>query len=102
MTRRAPRETDRTRRLLREVTTKSLRVSPVLPAGEALPPRYPDIRVQLMGFDRGEYGPLARCLAAMTSAGISHAEQDRFTQAATAGDYDDLLRVSADWLTVAD
>jgi hypothetical protein len=36
----------------------------------------------------------------MTRAGISSLEQDRFTAEATAGDYDDLLRVSAEWLAV--
>lgn len=55
-----------------------------------------------MGYDHGAYGPLARCLAAMAHAGVSRLEQNRFTQEATAGDYDDLLRVSAEWLTVAD
>ena len=67
-----------------------------------MPPKYPDIRVQLMGHDRGEYGPLARCLAAMARAGISRMERARFNKEATAGDYDDLLRVSAEWLVVAD
>jgi hypothetical protein len=65
-------------------------------------PRYPEIHVHLAGNDRGEYGPLARCQAAMTRAGISLPERDRFTQEATCGDYDDLLRVSAIWLVLTD
>ena len=67
---------------------------------QALMPKYPGIHVQLTGHDGGVYGPLARCLATMTRAGISSLEQDRFTAEATAGDYDDLLRVSAEWLAV--
>lgn len=63
-------------------------------------PKYPDIHVQLTGNDRGVYGPLARCLDAMTRAGITILERDRFTAEATAGDYDHLLQVSVEWLTV--
>jgi len=66
-----------------------------------MPPRYPEISVHLTGSDRGEYGPLARCQAAMSRAGISQLERDCFTLEATSGDYDDLLRVSAKWLVVA-
>ena len=64
-------------------------------------PKYPGIHVQLTGHDGGVYGPLvARCLDAMTRAGISSLERDRFAAEATGGDYDDLLRVSMEWLTV--
>ena len=63
-------------------------------------PEYPGIHVQLAGHDGGVYGPMARCLAAMTRAGIPSLERDRFATEATAGDYDDLLRVSAEWLAV--
>jgi hypothetical protein len=67
-----------------------------------MPPRYPEICVNLMGSDCGAYGPLARCQAAMTRAGVPQLEQDRFTLEATAGDYDDLLRVSAEWVALAE
>jgi hypothetical protein len=63
-------------------------------------PKYPDIHVQLTGHDGGVYGPLARCLDAMTRAGISSLEQDRFGAEAAAGDYEHLLRVSMEWLAV--
>jgi hypothetical protein len=63
-------------------------------------PKYPDVHVQWTGHNGGVYGPLARCLDAMTRAGISSMERDRFTAEATAGDYGHLLRVSVEWLTV--
>jgi hypothetical protein len=65
-------------------------------------PKYPDIHVELTGHDGGVYGPLARCLDAMTRAGISSLERDRFTTEATGGDYDDLLRVSMEWLAAVE
>lgn len=65
-------------------------------------PKFPDIRVQLMGCDHGAYGPLAQCLAAMVRAGLSPVEQNQFTREATTGDYADLLRVCAAWLVVVD
>ena len=63
-------------------------------------PKYPDVHVQWTGNDTGVYGPLARCLDAMTRAGISSLECDRFTAEAADGDYDHLLRVSTEWVYV--
>jgi hypothetical protein len=67
-----------------------------------MPPTYPDIHVEITGYDQGAYGPLAQCMAAMARAGVPCTEQDRFTREATAGDYQELLRVAAAWLAVTD
>jgi hypothetical protein len=63
-------------------------------------PKYPDIRVQLTGKDGNAYNLLGLVNRALRQAGISQAERDAFRQEATAGNYDNLLRVVMQWVDV--
>lgn len=66
------------------------------PAG----PRYPGIQVQLTGQDGNAFYILGAVQKAMRKAGISQEERDEYRKAATAGSYDNLLRVTMRWVTV--
>lgn len=61
-------------------------------------PRYPNVRVQLAGQDGNAFAILGRTKAAMRRAGVSAEEQEKFVAEATAGDYNQLLRVVMKWV----
>lgn len=61
-------------------------------------PRYPNVRVQLVGQDGNAFAILGRTKAAMRRAGVSAKEQEKFVAEATAGDYNHLLRVVMKWV----
>lgn len=61
---------------------------------------HPEVRVTLIGEDGNAFSILGRVRAAMREAGLSQSEIDRYTEAATSGDYDHLLRVTMDWVEV--
>lgn len=56
-------------------------------------PRFPHVKVQLTGTDGNAFAVLAKVRKAMRQAGVPAAEIDAFVEAATKGDYDNLLRV---------
>ena len=64
-------------------------------------PKYPEIEVQLTGTDGNAYAILGTVQGAMKSAGIDAGEIDQFHSDATAGDYDNLLRVATEWVSVS-
>jgi hypothetical protein len=64
-------------------------------------PKYPHIRVTLVGTDGNAYAVLGAVSAAMKRAGIDKAERDAFLAEATAGDYDNLLQTAMRWVEVA-
>jgi hypothetical protein len=55
--------------------------------------KYPHIKVKLVGEDGNAFAILGRVHAALRRAGISKEERDAFNEKATAGDYNNLLRV---------
>lgn len=63
--------------------------------------KYPDIFVQLSGYDGNAYSILGRVLKYMRNAGVPKEIRDEYVAEATAGDYDNLLRVTAEWVDVA-
>jgi len=62
--------------------------------------KYPNIRVELVEEDRNAFGILARVRRALREAGVSEEEADQYWEQATAGTYDDLLRVTMEWVDV--
>ena len=63
-------------------------------------PKYPDIVVQLIGEDGNAFGILGIVTKAMRNACIDGKERSQFMFEATAGDYDNLLTVVQQWVTV--
>lgn len=66
-----------------------------------MPPRYPNIEVQLSGEDGNAMAILGRVTGAMRRAGVSRAEREEFTTEAMGGDYDHLLQTCMKWVEVA-
>lgn len=64
-------------------------------------PKYPDIEVQLVGEDGNVFSILGRVSRALRKNGVSDSEISEFSSAAMSGDYDNLLRVVADWVEVS-
>ena len=65
-----------------------------------MPPRYPEIAVELIGHDGNAFAMLGRCRQAMHEAGLPQAEVDLFMAEATAGDYNHLLQTAMRWFEV--
>ena len=63
-------------------------------------PKYPDIEVQLVGRNGNAFAILGRVTHALRQAKVSKAEQDEFMAQAMSGDYDNLLNVCMQWITV--
>lgn len=63
-------------------------------------PKYPQVKVRLVGEDGNAFSILGRVSKAMRRAGLSRAQTDEYRREATAGDYDHLLRVTMDYVDV--
>lgn len=63
--------------------------------------KFPDVQVELVGQDGNAFAVLGSVLYALRKAGVSKDERDQFVSEATAGDYDNLLRVVMRWVEVA-
>ena len=61
-------------------------------------PRYPDIKVKLVGGDGNAFSVLGNVTRAMRKAGVEKPEIDAFMQEATSGDYDHLLFTCMTWV----
>lgn len=62
--------------------------------------KYPDIEVKLTGTDGNAFFIIGRVRSALKDAGVPGEEIDAFTEEATSGDYDNVLRVVDSWVTV--
>jgi len=61
--------------------------------------KYPEIEVQLTGEDGNAFAIMGNVCRALRRAG--HADEvSRYTAEATTGDYNDLLNVTMNWVTV--
>lgn len=63
-------------------------------------PKYPDIKVQLVGEDGNAFNILGLVTRTLRAAGVPKEERDLFVQEATAGDYDHLLATCMRWVVV--
>jgi hypothetical protein len=61
-------------------------------------PRFPDVTVQLTGEDGNAFFIMGRVAAALRKAGASRDEISQYHDEAKLGDYDNLLRVTMDWV----
>lgn len=62
--------------------------------------KYPGIEVQLLGENGNAFFILSRVQRALKAAGISRSERDQYMEDAMSGDYDHLLSVTMNWVTV--
>ena len=63
-------------------------------------PKYPDVKVTLIGKDGNAFSILGRVTKAMRQAGISQDERAAFQKEATSGNYDHLLQTITKWVEV--
>lgn len=63
--------------------------------------KYPEINVELVGFDGNAFVILGRVKQALEKGGISKEEIDEFTEEATQGDYDELLQCCMRWVNIS-
>ena len=63
-------------------------------------PRYPNVRVRLVGEDGNAFAIMGRVTRAMRRAGLPPEEVAAFRDEATAGDYDQLLATVMRWVEV--
>jgi hypothetical protein len=59
-----------------------------------------DIEVELIGNDGNAFSIMGAVTKAMQRAGVSREEQDEYFKQATAGDYDQLLATTMEWVEV--
>lgn len=64
-----------------------------------MPPKYPNITVQLTGHDSNAFMILGLCRRAAKEAGLSQQEIDAFYQEATCGDHDHLIQTAMRWFS---
>jgi hypothetical protein len=63
-------------------------------------PKYPNVKVRLVGRNGNAFLILGRVKAALKAGGVPAAEVTRFFEEATAGDYDHLLATCMNWVDV--
>jgi len=61
-------------------------------------PKYPDIKVRLVGEDGNAFSILGRVQQAMRRGGVPDEERKAFFEEATSGDYDHLLMTVTRWV----
>jgi hypothetical protein len=62
--------------------------------------RYPEIFVQLTGEDGNAFAIMGRVISALKEAEVSQEEIDEYLRQSKSGDYDNLLRTAAEWVSV--
>lgn len=62
-------------------------------------PKYPQVKVKLVGEDGNAFSILGRVRRAMKDAGVPKSEIDAFTGEATSGDYHHLLSTVMQWVS---
>jgi len=63
-------------------------------------PRFPDIKVTLVGEDGNAFAILGRVRKALQRANVQRHLVDEYHREATMGDYDHLLATTLAWVTV--
>jgi hypothetical protein len=62
--------------------------------------RYPDVFVQLTGEDGNSVSIMGRVAKALRDADVPKEEIDEYYAQSMSGDYDNLLRTAAEWVSV--
>lgn len=62
--------------------------------------RYPEITVQLTGMDGNAFGIIGRVARALRAAGVEQKYIEEYNEHAMSGDYNNLLRVTMEWVEV--
>lgn len=65
-------------------------------------PKYPQVKVELVGQDGNAFAILGRVTGAMRRAGLSADQRNEFMAEAMSGDYDHLLQTVMEFVTVDD
>jgi hypothetical protein len=63
-------------------------------------PLHPEVIVKLTGSDGNAFAILGKVRRALRDAGVATEEIERYTNEATAGDYDKLLATTMRWVEV--
>lgn len=63
-------------------------------------PKYPQVKVKLVGEDGNAFFILGRVQGAMRKAGLTKEQIAEFIKEATSGDYDHLLATAMKWVDV--
>lgn len=63
-------------------------------------PKYPDIEVELSGQDGNAFMIIGRVQRALRNAGVDKEEITRYVDEATSGDYDNVIRTTAEWVEI--
>ncbi len=62
--------------------------------------KHPEITVKLIGTDGNAFSILAKVVRELKKANLPKSEIDSFTEEATSGDYNQLLRTAMQWVNV--
>lgn len=62
--------------------------------------KHPEVVVKLVGESGNAFAILGAVKRALRREGVAEAEVDAFYKEATSGDYDNLLRTCAQWVTL--
>jgi len=62
--------------------------------------KYPEIEVQLTGEDGNAFAIMGAVAAGLKRAGVARSEVAQYRAEAMMGDYNNLLRVSMEWVNV--
>lgn len=62
--------------------------------------KYPEVEVTLVGEDGNAFAIMSRVMRELKRAGVPKEEIDQYFAESTSGDYDNLLRVAMEWVTV--
>ena len=63
-------------------------------------PKFPDIRVKIIGEDGNAFSILAAVRRGLKRAEVENSEIDLFVEEATNGDYNHLLKTVTEWVEV--
>ena len=62
--------------------------------------KYPNVEVQLSGEDGNTFSIIGKTRRALRKANVPDDEVEQFTNEATAGNYEDAIRVVGEWVNV--
>lgn len=63
-------------------------------------PYYPEVSVELSGQDGNAFMIIGRVQRALRNAGVDKEDITRYVNEATSGDYDNVIRTTAQWVEI--